>query len=116
VPLLLELRSAGVREVRVAYAPWFQLDALVDAASRDSSIRRLTLVNLDVSYSPPETWRPEHLARARARAGHNGFRVTKAAPGRALLAESRPDTGAEPEARSRTLQIVSPVGVKYFSF
>jgi hypothetical protein len=114
VPLLLELRTAGVREVRVAYAPWFRLDALIDSVSRDRSIARLTLVNLDVSYSPPETWQPEHLARVRTRAGHSGWQVTKHAPSPAWLDEI--DEEAARGGRSRRLQIVSPVEVKYFSF
>jgi hypothetical protein len=114
VPLLLELRTAGVREVRVAYAPWFRLDALIDSVSRDRSIARLTLVNLDVSYSPPETWQPEHLARVRTRAGHSGWQVTTHAPSPAWLDEI--DEEAARGDRSRRLQIVSPVEVKYFSF
>ena len=98
-PLLLELRAAGVQQVRVVWAPWFRLDDLVDATSADPSIRRLTLVNLDVSYSQPETWQPEHLARLKVRAAAAGWRLSRAR-----------------EDGPRQLRILSPVPVKYFAF
>ncbi len=98
-PLLLELRAAGVQRVRVVWAPWFRLDDLVDAATADPSIARMTLVNLDVPYSKPETWQPEHLVRLKVRAAAAGWNVSRA-----------PDDGP------RQLRILSPVPVKYFAF
>jgi hypothetical protein len=83
----------------VIRAPWFGLDDLVDAASADLSIERMTLVNLDVPYSTPETWQPEHLARLKARALGAGW---------SLAGSSRDG--------SRQLRILSPVAVKYFAF
>jgi hypothetical protein len=98
-PLLLELRAAGVERVRVLWAPWFRLDDLVESVTVDPSVTRLTLVNLAVSYSPPETWQPEHIVRLTQRAGAAGWTTSRA--------------GADAE---RVLKVLPPVPVKYFAF
>jgi hypothetical protein len=109
IPLLLSLRGAGVRELSVAYAPWYALDDFVAAMSDDSRVRRLSLINLDVSYSAVETWQPKLLQQVSSSARRRGWEVRILEPGEAAA------SGPQAVGGRRVLWIVTPVQTKYFS-
>jgi hypothetical protein len=117
IPLLLSLREAGVEEVSLAYAPGYALEEFVEAASGRSDVKRLSLINLAVSYASVETWPPPLLQRALDQARRAGWNADLRSPGEAAREAAR---GAAKEAATaagagRPLRVVTPVQAKYFS-
>jgi len=117
IPLLLSLRRAGVEQVSLAYAPWYALADFVEDASGDPTVKRLSLLNLDVSYSSVETWQPKLLRQVLATARRAGWDARLWAPADAAAApgESAVGEGAPAAAKPRALRIVTPIQAKYFS-
>jgi hypothetical protein len=122
IPLLLSLRRAGVEQVSLAYAPWYALGDFVEDASGDPTVKRLSLLNLDVSYSSVETWQPKLLRHVLATARRAGWDArlwapadAAAASGESVLGESALGEGAPAAAKPRALRIVTPIQAKYFS-
>jgi len=109
IPLLLSLREAGVEEVSLAYAPWYALESFVEAASADAGVKRLSLINLDVGYSPVETWQRPLLQRTLGQARRAGWDAGLGTPGEAASEDADASGGRRP------LRIVTPVQAKYFS-
>jgi hypothetical protein len=108
-PLLLSLRKAGVENVRLVFAPWRRLEAVVEDGAASPAVERLTLLNLDVDYDADQTWQADLLQRIESRARGAGFGVRVMGPAAAAAA------AAGGEGRGRPLWIVTPVRVKYFS-
>jgi hypothetical protein len=118
VPFLLSLRSAGLRELRIAYAPGERVYDLVDLEVRRGSAERVSLVNLEVIYARHEMWNAGLLRRVRRRASIAGWKLVGWRPG-----SEPPEAGAAPRGpgvRPRhpdagSLWIISPTPVKYFN-
>jgi hypothetical protein len=106
VPLLLQMRQAGVGRLRLAYVPESALSGYLDAALGDPDVTRLSLVRLSVPYGPDQPWSRERLTEAARSAEERGVRVRR---GRRRSAPRDLDPGA------RLLWIVGPLQVKYFS-
>ena len=122
IPLLLTLRDAGVREVRITLAPGNELAACTESLIADPETQRLTLVDFAVPYEPRDSWDAAELRntakRARARSWY-ALRLP-AGDGATWAARARDDafwadSFLELEGDPRVLLIVSPARSKNFS-
>jgi hypothetical protein len=110
VPMLLSLRDVGVHESRMLHAPPTRLLGMVDALARDPAVKRLSLVNLKVTYGGPslqrtQTWSPQQLRRVLHRVEALGWQVRPAGGG----------VGPTEGEGERILSVAPAVYVKYFS-
>jgi hypothetical protein len=106
IPLLLSLRDAGVRHVRVLHSPPARLAAAVDHALLNPAIQQVSLIDLEVTYRLQQRYEPELLDRVAAQARQTRWRVRVLSPGAVV---------AEPPAPERTLWILTPIQAKYFA-
>lgn len=104
IPLLLTLQERGVENVRLVFAPPPQLADVIERSCADSSVDRITLLNLHAVYAHDESqvWTKEQLALAARRARTSGWNVRRSAP--VQLAER-----VEPVYDERLFEIVLPV-------
>jgi hypothetical protein len=105
-PLLLSLRDAGVRHVRLTTVSGDRLPDLVASATRSGEFTEVTLVPLDVSCFAKRIWQQPALRSAAARARESQWRVIQ------------PDPSGIPRALPGgppTLWILGPLQVKSFS-
>ena len=118
IPLLLAARDAGVRELRVGFAPAGRLESLLKKAAADPRVSRVTLVNLAVAYRPQDIWPAEVLHRLRIHAEQAGWRVGVLALGSGLRSRVLPkpkwshDSLRNP---GKTLVLSELANVKYYS-
>ena len=105
-PLVLSLRDAGVRHVRVIAVSGDRLVDLVKSAARSGEFTDLSLIALDVSCFEKRIWQGPVLQRAAAQARESQWRVIK--PGPSGIPRAPP--GGPP-----TLWILDPLQVKSFS-
>lgn len=104
IPLLLTLQEHGIQRVRVVFAPPEQLKAVVARSCADTSVDRITLLNLHAVYAHDESqvWTPELLSDVARHARRSGWDVKRSPP--VLLARRE-----EPVADERRFEIVAPV-------
>lgn len=66
IPLLLNLRNADVKEIRIAYSPQNELQRLIKDVSEMSKVTRVSLINMklanDPTYDPTQIWNTKKAA------------------------------------------------------
>jgi hypothetical protein len=97
VPLLLQLRDAGVGQLLMSAASREELPGLIDALTSDPSVRRISLIGLAVGADPE--WGAWLLRRTTAKAARRGFDLREFGP--------QPPPAADP---TRSLTLVRGVG------
>lgn len=118
VPLLLSLRSAGARQLRVVLAPGQRVYELVDRKIANAEEGRVSLVNFAIAYDRDQMWGRRLQQRLIARAGNTGWQVVRWSPGSSLGTAGVPPPLPEVVERGRSersLWIISPVPVKHFN-
>jgi hypothetical protein len=66
IPLLLNLRSADVQEIRIAYSPQNELEKFVKNINEIPEVKRVSLINMkvghDPTYDPAQIWNTRKAA------------------------------------------------------
>jgi len=101
IPLLMALRDAGVRELRIVAAPPARLaEVLAKTLARDDAAS-ITLVHLRTEFDPRKMWTADQLDAALDVARAAGWKVRRARPA-GLSPQPAPTDG-------RLLEVIDPV-------